>query len=148
MIHTDLTLLKPVLQTKIMAALEEMRGDAELKRLGVTGIAVSETLRELSVQMAYYSRTRMSVPDVKAMYKAAGLYAIGDAEAKRAATWTLDSKHLRGEAVDIVPTNQGSYWWAAPSEVWKRMGEIGQAHGLTWGGSWKNTDCPHYELPN
>lgn len=146
MIHTDISKLKPALQNRVLAALEEMRSDSELKTMGVTEISVSETIRELAVQMAYYSRTRMSVSDVKAMYKAAGLYAIGDAEAKRAATWTLESKHLRGEAVDIVPTKEGKYWWNAPSEVWKRMGEIGETHGLTWGGRWKNADCPHFEI--
>jgi hypothetical protein len=146
MIHTDLTKLKPALMNKATDALEEMRNDATLKSLGVTGVSVSETLREIAVQMAYYSRSRMSVPDVKAMYKAAGLYAIGYAEAKRAATWTLESKHLKGEALDLVPTKMGSYWWSAPAEVWKRMGEIGEKHGLTWGGRWKNQDCPHFEI--
>ena len=146
MIHTDISKLKQPIQSKASAALEEMRSDPMLKSLGATGIAVSETLRELAVQMAYYSRTRMSVPDVKLMYKAAGLYAITDAEAKRAATWTLDSKHIHGEAIDLVPTKAGRYWWAAPDAVWKRMGEIGEKHGLTWGGRWKNTDCPHFEI--
>ena len=146
MIHADISKLKGTLYNKAIAALEEMRNDAELKRMGVTGIAVSESLREVAVQMAYYSRSRMSIADVKAMYKAAGLYAIGDAEAKRAVTWTLESKHIRGEAIDLVPTNGGAYWWSAPPEVWKRMGEIGEKHGLTWGGRWKNTDCPHFEI--
>ena len=146
MIHTDITQLKPALQNRVIAALEEMRSDPKLKELGVTGIAVSEAIREVAVQMAYYSRSRMAVMDVKAMYKAAGLYAIGDAEAKRAATWTLESKHLKGEAVDLVPTRNGAYWWSAPPEVWKRMGEIGEAHKLTWGGRWKNSDTPHFEI--
>lgn len=146
MIHTDLSKLNPALFTRVTDALEEMRSDEKLKALGVTGIAISETLREIAVQMAYYSRSRMAVMDVKAMYKAAGLYAIGDAEAKRAATWTLESRHLRGEAVDLVPLKAGAYWWAAPEAVWKRMGEIGEAHGLEWGGRWKNADCPHFEL--
>ena len=146
MIHTDISELKPALQNRARAALEEMQNDTALKVLGVTGIAVSEALREIAVQMAYYSRTRMSVSDVKAMYKAAGLYAIGDAEAKRAATWTLESKHLRGEAIDIVPLKNGQYWWTAPAAVWTRMGEIGEANGLTWGGRWKHADTPHYEI--
>jgi len=107
---------------------------------------VSETLRELAVQMAYFSRSRMNVSYVQAMYKAAGLYAIGPAEAARAATWTLESKHLSGEAIDLVPTREGKPWWAAPEEVWERMGTIGEKHGLAWGGRWKNTDNPHFEM--
>ena len=146
MIHADISKLKGTLYNKAIAALEEMRNDAELKRMGVTGIAVSESLREVAVQMAYYSRSRMSIADVKAMYKAAGLYAIGDEEAKKPNTWTLDSKHIRGEAVDLVPTKAGQYWWKAPEAVWFRMGEIGEKHGLTWGGRWKNHDCPHFEI--
>lgn len=146
MIHTDLTKLKEPLQKNIVAALDEMRGDEGLRVLNVTGIAVSETLRELPVQMAYYSRGRMIPMDVKAMYRAAGLYAIKDDECKKAVTWTLESKHLKGEAVDIVPTRAGVYWWNAPAAVWDRIGEIGERHGLTWGGRWKNSDCPHFEM--
>ena len=146
MIHSDLTKLKDEIREKAISALTEMRSDSILKELGVDGIIVSETLRELSVQMAYFSRSRMGIPEVQAMYKAAGLYAIGDAEARRAATWTLSSKHLEGKAIDIVPTREDKPWWTAPVEVWGRMGTIGKAHGLSWGGDWKNRDCPHFEI--
>lgn len=146
MIHTDLTLLKPALKDRVQKALDDMRADDELRMLSVTGVAVSETLREIATQMAYYSRGRMIPADVQAMYKAAGLYAIKADEAKKTITWTLDSKHLKGEAVDLVPTRAGAYWWGAPQAVWDRMGLIGERYGLTWGGRWKNTDCPHFEI--
>jgi len=146
MIHTDLLMLKAEIKDKAVAALEEMRTDPTLLALGATGVMVSETLRELAVQMAYFSRSRMLTQDVQAMYKAAGLYAIGPAEAARAATWTLDSKHLHGEAIDLVPTRKGKPWWNAPSEVWTRMGAIGEKYGLAWGGRWKNRDTPHFEV--
>ena len=146
MIHTDLLILKDGIREKAIAALAEMRADTGLRELGADGVMVSETLRELAVQMAYYSRARMTVQEVQAMYKAAGLYAIAPDEAKRAATWTLDSKHLRGMAVDLVPTREGKPWWAAPAEVWGRMGAIAESHGLVWGGRWKNRDCPHFEI--
>jgi len=145
MIHNDLSLLIPALETKVRDALLEMRDDPALSALGVTGIGVSETLREVAVQMAYYSRGRMHRPDVQAMYKAAGLYAIRDGDTQKTITWTLDSKHLHGEAVDLVPQRSGEVWWNAPLEVWTRMGEIGMDHGLVWGGTWKNKDCPHFE---
>ena len=146
-LHTGLDQLNEAIRSHAEKALQTMRSDAVLASLGVEGIAVSESIRELAVQMAYYSRGRMHYHgDVQAMYKAAGLYAIDASEAKRAATWTLDSKHLRGEALDLVPTREGKPWWNAPSEVWTRMGAIGEAHGLIWGGRWKNRDTPHFEV--
>ena len=146
MIHDEIELLKPTMQNAVNKALLDMHKDDALRTLGVTDVQVSETLRELSVQMAYYTRSRLPVADVKAYYKAAGLYPIRDDEALRPATWTLESKHLRGEAVDLVPMKHGIRWWGAPEAVWKRMGEIGEAAGLTWGGRWKNSDCPHFEV--
>ena len=146
MIHTDLTMLKEPLQKSVMEALDEMRHDETLRTLGASGVEVSETLRELPTQMAYYSRGRMVVSDVQAMYKAAGLYGIGSDDAQKVVTWTLDSKHLRGEAVDLVPTLSGTPWWGAPDSVWNRMGAIGELHGLKWGGRWKNSDNPHFEI--
>lgn len=130
---------------KAHEAYEAMLKDEKLKELGVEKIAVSETKRDLTVQMAYYARGRMPVDDVKAMYRAAGLYALSTEEAKTPNTWTLESKHIQGLAIDLVPVKNGVYWWSAPKEVWERMGEIGEAHGLTWGGRWKSQDCPHFQ---
>ena len=146
MTHNDLALLKPAFEDRVRAALDEMRNDPVLKELGVTSIGISETKRDIEVQMAYFSRGRMKPTDVKTMYKAAGLYQIRDDDASVVVTWTLDSKHLRGEAVDLVPQKNGIQWWTAPETVWKRMGEIGVKAGLSWGGSWKNTDNPHFEI--
>lgn len=146
MIHTDLTMLKQQLQKSVIEALDEMRHDETLRTRGVSGVEVSETLRELPTQMAYYSRGRMVVSDVQAMYKAAGLYSIGSDDAQKVVTWTLDSKHLLGEAVDLVPTRAGATWWGAPYSVWVRMGAIGESHGMKWGGRWKNSDNPHFEI--
>jgi hypothetical protein len=146
MLQVDITMLLPALMTKLADAIAEMERDDTLKGYGVDAVRISEARRELAVQMAYYSRGRMLPQDVMAMYKAAGLYAIAEAETKIAVTWTLDSKHLRGLAVDLVPVRGGKLWWAAPLEVWERMGVIGEGHGLKWGGRWKNKDSPHFEL--
>lgn len=133
------------LQKKARDAYDAMLCDEKLKEMGVEKIAISETKRDLAVQMAYFARGRMAVDDVKAMYKAAGLYDISTEEAKTYNTWTLESKHLLGLAIDLVPVKNGKYWWNAPKEVWERMGEIGEAHGLSWGGRWKCQDCPHFQ---
>jgi peptidoglycan L-alanyl-D-glutamate endopeptidase CwlK len=148
MLQTNLSYLADAIQEKARAALEEMNADNELKRLGVSSVIVSETLRHLSTQMAYYARGRMAAADVKMMYKAANLWNISDADAVKQITWTLDSKHLRGLAVDLVPTRHGQTWWMAPEQVWARMGEIGEKHGMSWGGRWpdKKKDSPHFEV--
>jgi hypothetical protein len=97
--------------------------------------------------MAYYSRGRMlGSQDVKAMYKAAGLWNITDEDADKVITWTLQSKHIKGEAIDIAPMRGSRIWWMAPESVWTRMGEIGEKYGLNWGGRWKTPDSPHFEI--
>jgi hypothetical protein len=149
MLHTDIEHLVPEMQPLVRQALSEMNADERLTKLGATSVVISETLRELSVQMAYYSRGRMTqIEDIKAMYKAAGLYTISSVEATQPITWTLQSNHATGHAVDLVPTIKGVAWWRAPEEVWNIMGEIGEKHGLKWGGRWpgRQKDSPHYEM--
>ena len=147
MLQTALDLLDPSLEEKARKALDAMRTDPALKAMGVDGISVSETMRHLSTQMAYYSRGRMAIQDVKAMYEAAGLWNISSVEATKMITWTLKSNHILGRAVDLVPTRHGAVWWMAPEQVWTRMGEIGEKHGMSWGGRWpdKKKDSPHFE---
>lgn len=138
--------LDQAIYDKAKSAIEKMKADAKLKALGVTDIYINETKRALAVQMAYYSRSRMAVDDVKKMYKAAGLYDLSDKEAKTANTWTLSSKHIEGKAIDLVPVKDGKLWWNASEEVWNRMGALGEECGLFWGGRWKNKDRPHFEI--
>jgi len=146
-LHTDIKMLVPALQNRVTTALKEMRDDIVLKDLGVSAITVVETLRDLCTQIAYYCRGRMlQAQDVKEVYKAAGLWNIADDDAEKVITWTLKSKHITGNAIDIAPMKNGRIWWSAPESVWTRIGEIGEAHGLNWGGRWKTPDSPHYEL--
>lgn len=144
----DLNELDPQIRERAKAAFTEMNASQRLKDLGVSYVAVSETKRSLAVQMAYYSRSRMrDINDVKKMYKAAGLYIPSDQECITANTWTLQSKHIDGLAVDFVPVNKdGKLWWTAPVTVWEELGKIGESNGLKWGGRWKNKDCPHFEV--
>lgn len=62
------------------------------------------------------------------------------------------SKHLDGDAIDICPYlifNQDGpdkLNWDTRHPVWKRIGEIGESLGLTWGGRWKSPHDPgHFE---
>ena len=144
-IHTDLGRLVPDFKHKVTKALSDMTHDDTLKSMGVQTVTVIETIRDLSTQMAYFSRGRMDAADVKLMYKAAGLWKITTDDAGKVITWTLDSKHLSGEAVDIAPMRAGAVWWNAPQIVWERIGKIAEDNGLAWGGRWKTSDCPHVE---
>lgn len=146
-LHRELDLLARGVKDRARKAIELMNADPILKSFGVDKVVVNETLRDMAVQMAYFSRGRMpNTGDVQAMYKAAGLYPLSPAEAIKKITWTLDSKHIMGKAVDIAPSKGGVVWWAAPEGAWTRMGEIGESCGLTWGGRWKNKDNPHFEV--
>lgn len=71
---------------------------------------------------------------------------------KKGATQTLNSRHLTGHAVDIVPWVDGtvSWDWKFYSEVRSAMiqaaGELGVE--IEWGGNWKTfKDGPHWQLP-
>ena|SRR5438309_12024170 len=58
-------------------------------------------------------------------------------------SWTIRSKHLpqppegKSEAIDLVPRALMILKnWAPGDERWKRLGAIGEALGLRWGGRW------------
>ncbi|WP_311755258.1 M15 family metallopeptidase [Proteus terrae] len=65
---------------------------------------------------------------------------------------TLNSRHLTGHAVDIVPLVNGSIpWhdWSAFESVSKVMKKAADQLGVSmnWGGDWVSfRDGPHYEL--
>ena len=135
-------------QSAATKTFKAMNSSATLKKLGVDKVIIVETKRELAVQMAYYSRSRMkNIEDVKAMYKAAGLYEPSDSECNTANTQTLNSNHLKGIAIDFAPVKDGKIWWCAPDSVWNEMGKIGKKYGFSWGGDWKDwQDKPHFEM--
>ncbi len=140
--------LKKEIQPAANKAYKAMNNSAALKKLGVEKVVIVETKRDLAVQMAYYSRSRMKDPkDVKAMYKAAGLYEPSDWECKTANTQTLNSNHIKGIAIDFAPFKAGKIWWDAPDPVWNEMGNIGKKYGFSWGGDWTGfVDKPHFEM--
>jgi peptidoglycan LD-endopeptidase CwlK len=117
---------------------------------------VIETLRSPAVQQAYYAQGRMPLDTVNSLRKDAGLWAIDEATNKRMITWTMKSKHLEGKAIDIVPVIDGKIPWNILSQdianLYIRIGKIGEAVGLTWGGRWTpidkfgiGKDAPHFE---
>lgn len=58
---------------------------------------------------------------------------------KKGVSWTLNSRHLVGKAVDVCPV--ASYMglgttklnWDDVNPAWARIGEIGERVGLKWG---------------
>lgn len=69
----------------------------------------------------------------------------------RGVSWTQNSKHLTGDAIDVCPYSQfnlhgpDKLQWDAADPVWQRIGEIGESLGLRWGGRWKQRDLGHFE---
>lgn len=68
-------------------------------------------------------------------------------------SWTKNSKHLTGRAIDIAPYDHyqlhgpDKLKWDASDPVWQRIGEIGESVGLVWGGRWQQRDLGHFEMP-
>lgn len=66
-------------------------------------------------------------------------------------SWIAHSKHLDGLAIDICPYDTfllhgaNKLEWDTKDPVWERIGRIGEALGLGWGGRWKQRDCGHFE---
>lgn len=72
---------------------------------------------------------------------------------KRGVSWTMHSKHLTGDAIDVAPYaiydlhGPDKAMWDETDPVWQRIGPIGQACGLKWGvikGSARH-DLGHFE---
>lgn len=71
---------------------------------------------------------------------------------KSKATTTLNSRHLTGHAVDIVPYIDGQIRWDWPpyQQLQKAIKQAAKEVGVTieWGGDWKSfKDGPHWQLP-
>lgn len=70
---------------------------------------------------------------------------------EKGVSWTKDSRHLTGDAIDICPY---AHWdllgpdklqWDAGDPIWPKIGAIGEACGLVWGGRWQQRDLGHFE---
>lgn len=58
-----------------------------------------------------------------------------------------DSYHQYQLALDVVPRAYRNLKdWNPDGPLWARIGAIGEAAGLTWGGRWSNPDKPHFQL--
>lgn len=63
-------------------------------------------------------------------------------------SWTLNSRHLSGHAVDLVNFVEGNPIWTGYKPIHAAMMQAAKELDvdLNWGGDWKQGDTPHYEL--
>jgi len=92
------------------------------------------------------------------------LYAQGRTRPGVIVTWTTDSEHTRGRAVDLIdgrphPTRSGEIvgwgsWTGSPGDdvakamaddFYEDVGELAEDVGLVWGGTWSNPDKAHVQ---
>ena len=69
------------------------------------------------------------------------LYAQGRTKPGKVVTWTTSSNHTGRQAWDVSFKSTG---YNELSKFYK-AGEIAETLGITWGGSWKKQDLPHFE---
>lgn len=141
----DVAALTPSMQVKARALVNA------LKAAGIAHTII-ETLRTMDTQKAYFAQGREPLDIVNEKRRIAGLAPISVYENKRIITKTLNSRHLDGEAFDLVPLDRDSRpWWKAPDSVWLLIGSLGESVGLEWGGRWGQAegrlgwDCPHFQ---
>lgn len=67
-------------------------------------------------------------------------------------SWTPNSKHLIGNAIDICPysiyqeVGPDKLQWDSNDPIWNKIGTIGESCGLKWGGRWTVKDMGHFEI--
>jgi len=112
----ELGLLEPGFRQRVEAFL------AELMRRRIY-VVVIETLRSPERQAYLFATGKTRTPD--------------------------RSRHLYGLAIDIVPCAEYNgkvtkVAWDSPR--WREIGELGEQHGLVWGGRWTTfPDLVHFE---
>ena len=72
------------------------------------------------------------------------LYTLGRTRAGRKVTWTRNSRHTSRRAWDICKNVRGGEY--SDAAFFKKCGNIAAELGITWGGSWKTPDTPHFEI--
>jgi hypothetical protein len=120
--------------------------------LGDDQYIIFEGRRTIAVQQAYFAQGRQPLEEVNRLRQIAGLWLLrSENDNKNPITWTMDSKHINGLAVDVLPVNgAGNPTWdlthfRLPFET---IRDCGKMAGLICGADWASphTDWPHYEF--
>ncbi|MDA5480860.1 M15 family metallopeptidase [Yersinia intermedia] len=95
------------------------------------------------------------IEGVRTVARQQQLYAQGRTEPGKVVTWTMKSKHIDGNAVDLLPVT-GWDNLASFKSVSKAMFQAASELGvkITWGADWNGngiqekgeTDSPHFEI--
>lgn len=72
------------------------------------------------------------------------LYEQGRSRSGKIVTWTKNSRHTSRRAWDICQNVKGKEY--SDSGFFKACGDIAKSLGITWGGTWKQADTPHFEI--
>ena len=72
------------------------------------------------------------------------LYAQGRTKAGKIVTWTKNSRHTSRRAWDICQNVKGREY--SDAGFFKKCGAVAAYLGITWGGTWKVPDMPHFEV--
>ena len=72
------------------------------------------------------------------------LYAQGRTRPGNKVTWTKNSRHTGRMAWDICKNVRGQEY--SDDKFFEQCGAIAKKLGITWGGTWKTPDRPHFEV--
>ena len=72
------------------------------------------------------------------------LYAQGRTRSGNIVTWTKKSNHTGRMAWDICKNIRGQEY--SDPKFFEQCGAIAKKLGITWGGTWKTPDRPHFEV--
>ena len=125
-----------ILNNSFRRKLKDMMSEDEWPK----DLPINETKRNPFTQFAYFSKGRASdkmADDILKLAGFGGLKFWGGDNSKN--TWTLNSNHLEGNAVDFNLNKLDKSSVAS-------LGEIAKRKGIEWGGNWTNhQDLPHFE---
>ena len=116
------------------------------KNLATVQPRLEQIGRELLRRLAAEGLTFKVIQGRRTQAEQDALYAKGRTAPGPKVTWTRNSRHLTGRAIDLALFQGKNVVWE--SKHYTRAGEIGEELGLVWGGRWRGgkTDKPHFEL--
>lgn len=118
--------------------------------LSPVDFSVTQGRRTLDEQKRLYGKGRTA-----AQCRAAGVPESYAKPSERVVTWTLNSNHLSGNAVDVAPFVNGALQYDDSGKLglWPKIAAAFKQAAreldvpIVWGGDWKKTiDRPHFEL--
>lgn len=117
------------LHPRLQAIIVSLKSECDEKGIK---IGISECLRTVEEQNALYAKGRTTAGNIVTNAKGT----------------SYSSMHQWGVAFDFY-RNDGKGAYENGDGFFEKVGKIGKAHGLEWGGDWKSIkDTPHFQLPD